>query len=96
MKRLRRQVTGLLLVGYQYPAVLIPWFFLAVAEGIAVTATYGILVRRAPALPARACLPADRSSRILLLERGTPTEERLAAVLVYVADLVEQNRPCWP
>ena len=34
MKRSRRQVTGLLSVGYQYPAVLIPWFFLAVVEGL--------------------------------------------------------------
>ena len=36
------------------------------------------------------------SGRILLLERGIPTEERLEDVLAYVADLVEQNRPCWP
>lgn len=36
------------------------------------------------------------SGRILLLERGTPTEEESAAVLAYVADLVDQNRPCWP
>jgi len=36
------------------------------------------------------------SGRILLLERGTPSEKELPAVLDYVADLVEQKRPCWP
>ena len=36
------------------------------------------------------------SGRILLLERGTPTEEQLAAILAYVTDLVDQNQPCWP
>ena len=36
------------------------------------------------------------SGRILLLERGTPTEEQSADVLAYVTDLVDQNQPCWP
>lgn len=36
------------------------------------------------------------SGRILLLERGAPSEERVEDVLAYVGDLVEQDRPCWP
>jgi uncharacterized membrane protein len=36
------------------------------------------------------------SDRILLLERGDPSEEEINNVLNYVADLVEQDRPCWP
>lgn len=36
------------------------------------------------------------SDRILLLERGTPSDERVDAVLEYVDKLVEENRPCWP
>jgi len=36
------------------------------------------------------------SGRILLLERGDPSEEEMEEVLDYVADLVEQDRPCWP
>lgn len=36
------------------------------------------------------------SGRILLLERGVPTEAQTKAILDYVADLVEQDRPCWP
>jgi hypothetical protein len=35
------------------------------------------------------------AGRILLLERGEPKGEE-EAVLTYVADLVEQGRPCWP
>jgi uncharacterized membrane protein len=34
--------------------------------------------------------------RILLLERGAPSEERIAAICGYVDRLVEQDRPCWP
>ncbi|MEA3376222.1 MAG: DUF2079 domain-containing protein [Chloroflexota bacterium] len=34
--------------------------------------------------------------RILLLERGTASEETVAAVASYVDDLVEQDQPCWP
>ena len=34
--------------------------------------------------------------RILLLERGEPTQERLAEVRAYVRQLVEDDRPCWP
>jgi hypothetical protein len=36
------------------------------------------------------------SGRILLLERGSPSEAELEKVLDYVAQLVEQERPCWP
>jgi uncharacterized membrane protein len=36
------------------------------------------------------------SGRILLLERGVPSEKELAAVGAYVDDLVGQDRPCWP
>ena len=36
------------------------------------------------------------SGRILLLERGSPSDEEVAGLLGYVTDLVEQNRPCWP
>jgi uncharacterized membrane protein len=36
------------------------------------------------------------SGRILLLEKGMPSEKELAAVWAYVDALVEQNRPCWP
>ena len=36
------------------------------------------------------------AERILLLERGEPAEGEAEAVLTYVADLVEQGRPCWP
>jgi uncharacterized membrane protein len=36
------------------------------------------------------------SDRILLLERGQPSQEELEAVTDYVTDLLEQNRPCWP
>jgi uncharacterized membrane protein len=36
------------------------------------------------------------SDRMLLLERGAPSEEKLAEVLAYVDRLVEQDRPCWP
>jgi uncharacterized membrane protein len=36
------------------------------------------------------------SDRILLLERGLPEEEEIAAILSYVADLVDQNQACWP
>ena len=34
--------------------------------------------------------------RILLLERGAPSRETIAAVSDYVDQLVEQDRPCWP
>ena len=36
------------------------------------------------------------SGRIVLLERGVPSEKEMAAVWAYVDDLVEQDRPCWP
>lgn len=36
------------------------------------------------------------AERILLLERGEPAKGEAEAVLAYVADLVEQGRPCWP
>jgi uncharacterized membrane protein len=36
------------------------------------------------------------SDRILLLERGQPSQEDLDAVTEYVVDLLDQNRPCWP
>jgi uncharacterized membrane protein len=36
------------------------------------------------------------SGRILLLERGTPLEDETAALLDYVAELEEQDYPCWP
>jgi uncharacterized membrane protein len=36
------------------------------------------------------------SDRIVLLERGPASEEELAPLMEYVADLAEQNRPCWP
>jgi len=36
------------------------------------------------------------SGRILLLERGSPSEEEVADILTYVAGLVERDRPCWP
>lgn len=34
--------------------------------------------------------------RILLLERGAPSQESIGAVSNYVDRLVEQDRPCWP
>jgi uncharacterized membrane protein len=34
--------------------------------------------------------------RILLLQRGAPSKESIAAVSDYVDRLVEQARPCWP
>jgi hypothetical protein len=34
--------------------------------------------------------------RILLLERGEPSKEKVDDVLAYVAALVERGRPCWP
>ena len=40
--------------------------------------------------------PAFWSDRILLLERGSPTDAELAAIRTYTSDLVEQSRPCWP
>lgn len=36
------------------------------------------------------------SGRVLLLERGAPSEERINAVLEYVNELVEEDHPCWP
>jgi hypothetical protein len=36
------------------------------------------------------------SDRILLLERGVPSQEEQAAVLAYVDGLVERGRACWP
>lgn len=36
------------------------------------------------------------SDRILLLERGTPTQQEVEAVMAYEARLVERNQPCWP
>jgi uncharacterized membrane protein len=37
------------------------------------------------------------SDRTLLLERrAVPSKEKLADVMAYVDDLVEQDRPCWP
>jgi hypothetical protein len=34
--------------------------------------------------------------RILLLEKGSPTEEELSKIRAYVDRLVEEDRPCWP
>jgi len=36
------------------------------------------------------------SERILLLEKGTPTDEEIQSVRDYVNRLVERDRPCWP
>jgi uncharacterized membrane protein len=36
------------------------------------------------------------SDRILLLERGTPTQQEVEAIMAYEAWLVERNRSCWP
>jgi uncharacterized membrane protein len=36
------------------------------------------------------------SERILLLERGTPSDEQIDAVLDYVNALLEEEHPCWP
>ena len=36
------------------------------------------------------------SDRILLLERGQPSQGDLGAVTEYVMDLLDQDRPCWP